>query len=85
MFTMKREKSQLTITVIFIIVLAALALPRPAYAYLDPGTGSFIAQVIIAGLISVGFFMKTFWVNMKKMAKKLKTIFGSKDETEKQE
>jgi len=30
-------------------------------AYLDPGTGSYIFQFIIAGLLGLVFGVKTFW------------------------
>lgn len=32
-----------------------------ADAYIDPGTGSFIVQGIIAGVIAVGMSVKIFW------------------------
>lgn len=36
-------------------------LPDYAYAYLDPGTGSFMLQLIIGGLVSTLFTIKIFW------------------------
>lgn len=36
-----------------------------AYAYLDPGTGSYIFQIIIASLIGTIYLIKTFWKNIK--------------------
>jgi hypothetical protein len=30
-------------------------------AYLDPGSGSFILQILLATLLASLFFMKTFW------------------------
>ena len=38
-------------------------------AYLDPGSGSIIVQVLIAGLMTVGIVVKLFW-------KKIKGIFN---------
>ena len=35
--------------------------PRPPLAYLDPGTGSMIVQVIIAAITGVLFAIKVFW------------------------
>ncbi len=32
-----------------------------AHAYVDPGTGSFILQIVIAGLVSAAFMLKLFW------------------------
>jgi hypothetical protein len=36
-------------------------------AYLDPGTGSLVTQMVIAGLLGVGIFLRAFW---KKIFKK---------------
>jgi len=42
-------------------VLASLLLVREAHAYLDPGTGSYILQILIAGLVGGAFMLKVFW------------------------
>ena len=46
---------------------------QKAYAYLDPGTGSFIFQLIIAALIGGLFAIKLFWT---KIALFLKNLFS---------
>lgn len=48
---------------IFIMMVAILmiVLSRDAHAYLDPGTGSYMLQIIIAGIVSVLFSLKMFW------------------------
>jgi hypothetical protein len=33
----------------------------PAYAYLDPGTGSMLLQVILGGIAAIGVALKLFW------------------------
>jgi hypothetical protein len=33
----------------------------PAFAYLDPGTGSMLLQVILGGIAAVGVALKLFW------------------------
>ena len=44
------------------LTATVLALTTPsAHAYIDPGTGSFIVQGIIAGVIAVGMSIKIFW------------------------
>jgi hypothetical protein len=35
------------------------------FLYLDPGSGSYILQVIIAAVLGAGFFIKNFWVAIK--------------------
>jgi len=44
--------------IIFIGLLLFL-FPRPALAYLDPGTGSYLFQLAIAGFLASLFFIKT--------------------------
>lgn len=39
------------------------ALLRP-HAYLDPGSGSFILQLILASLVGIGFFFRSFWAKL---------------------
>jgi len=36
-----------------------------SYAYLDPGSGSYLFQIIIAALLSVSFLLKAFWQRIK--------------------
>jgi Flp pilus assembly protein protease CpaA len=44
-------------------VLATLLLitAPSAFAYLDPGTGSMLLQVILGGIAAVGVALKLFW------------------------
>ena len=42
---------------IFLLALFA----EPAFAYLDPGTGSMLLQVILGGVAAVGVALKLFW------------------------
>lgn len=32
-----------------------------AQAYLDPGSGSFILQILIASLVGIGFALRGYW------------------------
>jgi len=43
------------------VVLLLLIFTRDAHAYLDPGTGSYILQLIIAGLVGTVFAVKIYW------------------------
>jgi hypothetical protein len=44
---------------LFVIVLALA--PLPAVAYLDPGTGSMMLQVILGGVAAIGVALKLYW------------------------
>ena len=35
------------------------------FLYIDPGSGSYLIQVIIAAVLSGGFFLKNFWHKIK--------------------
>jgi hypothetical protein len=45
----------------FSIVVLLVAWSYDAHAYLDPGTGSYVLQVAIAGIVSALFVLKIFW------------------------
>jgi len=51
--------------------LVLLIFPSLAFAYLDPGTGSYIFQLAIAGLVGAAYFIKLYWF-------KVKAIFAKK-------
>jgi drug/metabolite transporter (DMT)-like permease len=53
----------------------AFVAPQPAHAYIDPGTGSYIFQMLIAGLIGGLFAMKQFW---RRGMSFFKRLFGEK-------
>ncbi len=44
-----------------VFLLFHFAFPRSAYAYLDPATGSYITQIIIAAVIGGLFFIKQYF------------------------
>jgi hypothetical protein len=50
---------------ILVLVLATMLKSAPAFAYIDPGTGSFLVQGIIAAVIGVGVTGKLFWAKIK--------------------
>ena len=38
---------------------------RDAFAYIDPGSGSIVIQVVIAALVGAGIAVKLFWEKLK--------------------
>ena len=38
---------------------------QEAFAYIDPGSGSVIIQMIIGGLVGTGIAIKIFWFKIK--------------------
>ena len=57
--------------IIFGILLCVLVLfPPSAHAYIDPGTGSYILQIAIAGIAAGAIAIKMFW-------RKIRALFSS--------
>ncbi len=38
---------------------------QDAYAYIDPGTGSYMLQLLIASLVGMLFALKIYWLKIK--------------------
>ncbi len=52
-------------TAIFLIMLT-----QPAWAYLDPGTGSMIISAVVGLFATVGLAVKTYWYKIKAFLRK---------------
>ena len=57
------------------MLVLVFALPTTAFAYLDPGTGSMLLQVILGGIAAVAVALKLFWYRILAM-------FGIKKKSE---
>ena len=68
------------ITILVVLALFSLIFPLKAYAYLDPGTGSYIFQLIIAAFVGGLFAVKLFWNKIKIF---LKNLFSKGEKLEK--
>ena len=40
-------------------------LARESHAYIDPGSGSYVLQLLVASFFAVVFTVKMFWRNIK--------------------
>jgi hypothetical protein len=49
----------------FLIVALLVLTTEPAFAYLDPGTGSMLLQVILGGVAAVAVAIKLFWYKIR--------------------
>ncbi len=47
------------------MVFILFAIPVSAYAYIDPGTGSYLVQILIAGLVGSALTIKIFFARIK--------------------
>ena len=48
-----------------IAATALLAFQTPAFAYLDPGTGSMILQALIGGVAVAGATLSVYWTKIR--------------------
>jgi hypothetical protein len=44
-----------------LVLLLALAFERPVHAYLDPGSGSMLIQVLLGGIAGVAVILRLYW------------------------
>jgi len=60
MYKFKQYKMMLLFFGIFFLML-----PQTAYSYLDPGTGSYVIQVLLAAFVGAAFTVKIYWAKIK--------------------
>ena len=53
------------------LIFGLISYTSPAYAYLDPGTGSMLLQGLIGGIAAAIAFLSIYW-------QKVKAFFGKK-------
>ena len=65
--------------VLLLLTLLLLALPSIAHAYLDPGTGSYVVQLLIGTVLGGLFALGVFW---RRVVASFKRLFkrGSKND-----
>ena len=47
--------------VVVLVTVLVMVAEAPAEAYLDPGAGSILLQVLLGGFAAAGVFAKLFW------------------------
>ena len=47
------------------LIIGLISYTSPAYAYLDPGTGSMLLTGLIAGLAAIISFLSIYWQKVK--------------------
>jgi hypothetical protein len=47
------------------LIVGLISFTTPAYAYLDPGTGSMLIQGLIAGIAAIVSFSSIYWQKIK--------------------
>ena len=54
------------------LIVGLISYTSPAYAYLDPGTGSILLQGLIGGIAAAIAFLSIYW-------QKVKAFFGKEE------
>lgn len=68
---------------LYSIAIFHLFFAKPAFAYLDPGTGSYILQILIAAVVGALFVIKPFFLKIKTFFRKI--VRSSRDNDQAQE
>ena len=53
------------------LATVALLATVPAHAYVDPGTGSMVIQMIVGGILAAGFMLKNYYYQIKRRINKM--------------
>lgn len=62
------------------LIIFLLILPIAAHAYIDPGTGTYLLNVVLAIMFGATFLLKRFWEKVIGFSKTLvKKINGRKN------
>ncbi|MFC2166584.1 hypothetical protein ACFLQZ_01310 [Acidobacteriota bacterium] len=72
-FNQHNQKNRIPILykVISFSFILFLFLSKNVYAYLDPGTGSYLIQVLLAAVVGIGVAYRFFWGKIKATFKKI--------------
>ncbi|MCK4431043.1 MAG: hypothetical protein KAW19_07045 [Candidatus Aminicenantes bacterium] len=51
--------------ILLLFVVGIMAFPKCIFAYIDPGSGSYIIQMMIAVFIGISFAVRVYWKKIK--------------------
>ena len=68
----------------FIVFAVLVTACLPAFAYIDPGSGSAIMSLIIGFFVALGLTVKTYWYKLKALFTRQTRSAGNPDPEPKQ-
>ena len=71
-----------TVKAFHIVFWGILLIPIPAFAYLDPGSGSMILQLLLGGVAGAVMVVKLYWHSFLKIFKNKKSAEPTLPETQ---
>ena len=70
--------NRISITTTFLVVLLyGVSLTEEALAYLDPGSGSMMLQLLLGGIVGVAAILKLYWNSFTGLFRRKKQQDGS--------
>ena len=66
---------------VVLVVLVVMAAEARAEAYLDPGAGSILLQVLLGGFAAAGVFAKLFWHSLSSPFRKREPTDGDQSQS----
>jgi hypothetical protein len=60
------------ITLLLTLIFSFCLLSSPVSAYLDPGTGSMVWQMMVAIIFGIAFTLKIYWIKIKNFFRRKK-------------
>jgi len=66
--------------IVLLILIWGFAMPESVYAYLDPGSGSLLIQLLLGTVLGGIYFIKLYWA---KMIKFILSLLGKKKDEKK--
>ena len=79
---MKQGRLQSTLSALGTMIFLLLLLPRPVHAYIDPGSGSLIWQLLIAGGLTAAYLVKRHWRRITRHFNPRSDLEGKDDRVE---
>lgn len=64
------------------VLIFSSILVSEAHAYIDPGSGSILLQLILGGIAGVGVVVKLYWDRVKT---RYQSLFGQEEKTNRNE
>ena len=76
----KYRKMANALKLLLLLTLISLTAPNRSFAYLDPGTGSYIIQLFIGGALGSVYLIKIYWKEIKNKTEVFKKKFLKKND-----
>ena len=66
------KNNKYLINIYYLMLAWSFIFPKPLFAYLDPGTFSYLASLIIGVLVGILMYIKIIWAKIIQIVHKMK-------------